>query len=650
MQEKDYSLEDIEKLFNEGIERQNVGPCETAIKSYLSGNYISEKSIAFSQIYIKAAMLDYVTYGGWNYHDARDIAKAFICIFENAKRKSVQAIDTEINIAYATIVELLTKAMNTPFVKSMKDPYEILKVTQFLINLYCFCPTTIDEYIEELLSYLSRQNFSQDENNKKNDLISFFEKAQAKVFNSGYVDLEKFKAYNSNEYKAPKLDTVTIKYYNENEGTCIFDVDFIESPCSKIDIVVSALDVEKHPIPFDTNSQDYEFHIPYENDSAYKCGMLRISKTIFGFPKQAKFLEVKLNSQKIICEFNINNLDDREFIIQDNILKKYIGQKTKIEIPKGVINIGEEAFKNCENIVSVILPNGLLNIEALAFYGCTRLNEIYIPNTVKTIGEIAFAKCSSLEKINIPDSVKNINDAAFSDCTSLNEITLPKDIENMGSDVFRNCNLLFNEDGMLIINDVLYSYNGNAQEISIPDNVVVIGQYAFYYNNSLKSLIIPQGCKRIDSFALKFCRNLETLVFQGDLETINASAFIGCGHLSTIVIPDSITTIESRVFRDCYSLKSIILPNNIENIGEQAFYNCAALTSFTVPDSVATIDEQAFCHCESLTSINIPNSVCSIKPNAFEFCKNLKTVYFNSESQKNKFANVFDVDVELKLL
>ena len=353
IQEKDYSLEHIEKLFNECVEYQAMGPCKTAIESYLSGNYISEKSIAFSQIFIKAAMLQYVTYGGWNYWDARDIAKAFICIFENAKRKSVQDIDTEINIAYSTIVELLTRAANTPFVKSMKEPLEVLKITQFLINLYCFCPTTIDEYIEELLSYLSHQKFPEDENNKKNDLISFFEKAQSNVFNSGYVDLKKFKAYNANEHKSPELDTVSIKYYNENEGTCIFDIDFIETPHSKIDIVVSVLDIEKHAIPFDTNSQDYEFHIPYENDSAYKCGMLRISKTIFGFPKQAKFLEVKLNSQNIICEFNINNSDDREFIIQDNILKKYIGHKTTIEIPTGIINVGEEAFKNCESIVSV---------------------------------------------------------------------------------------------------------------------------------------------------------------------------------------------------------------------------------------------------------------------------------------------------------
>ena len=95
------------------------------------------------------------------------------------------------------------------------------------------------------------------------------------------------------------------------------------------------------------------------------------------------------------------------------------------KIPKsanGEVNIGEHAFLNCENLISVIITEGLTNIIDNAFDTCEKLTSITIPNGIKRIGYMAFSHCESLTNIIIPDSLEFIGDEAFSYCSSLTSI------------------------------------------------------------------------------------------------------------------------------------------------------------------------------------------------------------------------------------
>jgi hypothetical protein len=63
-------------------------------------------------------------------------------------------------------------------------------------------------------------------------------------------------------------------------------------------------------------------------------------------------------------------------------------------------NILYGAFKNCNNITTIVLPN-VSAIGQYAFDGCSSLTEVYIPKSVMTVGGYAFRGCSGLTSVTI---------------------------------------------------------------------------------------------------------------------------------------------------------------------------------------------------------------------------------------------------------
>lgn len=98
-----------------------------------------------------------------------------------------------------------------------------------------------------------------------------------------------------------------------------------------------------------------------------------------------------------------------------------------------------------ENVKKIELPRSITKIENNAFEGCAYLVKITIPPSVTDIGDRAFFGCSSLLSITIPSSVKKIGKGALSDCSSLKKLTIPahftnEDVENWG--VFSGCQII----------------------------------------------------------------------------------------------------------------------------------------------------------------------------------------------------------------
>lgn len=103
----------------------------------------------------------------------------------------------------------------------------------------------------------------------------------------------------------------------------------------------------------------------------------------------------------------------KDFLIEKNVLKKYIGTDSHVLVPDTVTAIGDGAFKNQKKIITITLSENITSIGHYAFTGCRSLTSIEIPDKVTTIGDYAFKGCKRLPVIDIPESVRRIGRGAF---------------------------------------------------------------------------------------------------------------------------------------------------------------------------------------------------------------------------------------------
>lgn len=280
-------------------------------------------------------------------------------------------------------------------------------------------------------------------------------------------------------------------------------------------------------------------------------------------------------------------MENNDFIIEKGILKKYIGSSVEVTIPDGVTIISSAAFRDCEKLKTVILPESLTLIDEYAFYNCYKLKKINIPNKVKKIGFWAF-KHTGLTSVTIPNSVKKVDFAAFAWCRNLRKVKILNDETCIMPDTFKSCPKLADENGFVIVKNVLWDYYGTDSEVTVPSDVRIIDNYVFsngYFEESnLTSIILPDG-----------------------LEIIGWNAFSRCKKLTSVIIPSSVKGICCGAFRYCENLKSVTIMNKNVEIGEET------------------------------VNLNFNGEEIKYVKNAFEGCENL-TIYAPANSTAEQFA------------
>ena len=68
----------------------------------------------------------------------------------------------------------------------------------------------------------------------------------------------------------------------------------------------------------------------------------------------------------------------------------------KINIPTGVLSIGESAFMSCVALSEVVIPNTTTSIGSYAFSECEKLESVIIPNSVIIMGSDVFERLKDL--------------------------------------------------------------------------------------------------------------------------------------------------------------------------------------------------------------------------------------------------------------
>ncbi len=338
-----------------------------------------------------------------------------------------------------------------------------------------------------------------------------------------------------------------------------------------------------------------------------------------------------------------------------------------------VTSIGDWAFANCFNLISVVLPDNLLSIGEYAFYECSSLSSFELPNNLSSIGVRAFYGCWKFTSVRIPQSVTSIGDDAFynsslesmyiEDGDSLLKIgmygggsraflrDLP--IKNLYIGRSIECKVDYFGYNLRELTDISFSpklsyINGyfknclalNAVHISDIvawcqitfgheySNPLSLAKHLYLNGEEVVDLIIPDEVTNIGSFVFEGCISLNSVKIGKGVQTIGSKAFQMCRGLNSVEIPNdgSLTEINSEAFTLCNNLKTLEIPNSVTSIGHGAFGDCSSLSSIEIPNTITRIEKAVFGGCSNLISIVIPNSVTSIGDGAFSGCTGLSSV------------------------
>ena len=291
-----------------------------------------------------------------------------------------------------------------------------------------------------------------------------------------------------------------------------------------------------------------------------------------------------------------------------------------VVIQEGITTIGEFAFWNCPQLISVSIPSTVTKIGKYAFDGCTQLKELTIPDSVTEIGQAAFNTCAALESVRLPNGLSTIQKYTFNYCYGLQSLTIPASVTTIEENAFANA---FDPDA-----DVT---------LVVPETVTQVAYLAFAWSN-VKAVIWNASIEEPTDGIFYSCKKLESVQLNDSIKRIGARTFTDCRSLKTVNLPagleeivDEEWTIASPgLFMGCYSLESITIPEGVTNIPHSTFSDCISLTQIELHDGITEIGPLAF-HNTGITEIVIPASVEKIGHWAFGWSK-LKTITFQGDA------------------
>lgn len=249
-----------------------------------------------------------------------------------------------------------------------------------------------------------------------------------------------------------------------------------------------------------------------------RVNKLVIGKGITGFDKYSmrnlktciKELEINGDPGMKLPEYCFDGCENIENIVISgavdvprDMFGKCTGMK-KVTLKNGVRSIGEDAFRDCSSLESVIFENTVLEkISDGAFSGCSALSSIALPDSVTEIEKYAFFE-TGLRNIQLPEKLTLIGAYAFCNCKNLEQVQLPSQLNKLGTDAFRNCTSLDKIDipaGLKQIESATFCNTG-LTSVTLHEGLTKIEDWAFHACLKLKKIRIPKSVTNIGEMAL----------------------------------------------------------------------------------------------------------------------------------------------------
>ena len=300
----------------------------------------------------------------------------------------------------------------------------------------------------------------------------------------------------------------------------------------------------------------------------------------------------------------------------------FCNYNTKIGSLKGIENLGKittiknsndnksGCFRNQKSLIYAKLPNTLISIGNYAFDGCTALTRVVLPSSLETIGSRAFYHCSALASINFPSSLVTIGNYAFEECVSLEGDVVVPLLTSLGEISFYKTNISsFSADILTSIPNKSYDKGvfqkcTNLRTLNLP-NIVTVGSNAFSDCTALESVNFSETLTSIGDSAFQNCTALEI----EDLSLPNLKT-IGIGTFSGV-----------KIIKISNLGKLTSLPNLYSN--QNIFGDKTTLISVNLPNTLTSIGNNVFNGYSSLTNINLPASLTTIGSFVFSNCTSI---------------------------
>ena len=288
--------------------------------------------------------------------------------------------------------------------------------------------------------------------------------------------------------------------------------------------------------------------------------------------------------------------------------RPYLRPETQgtLTLGRNLRTIGEFAFLESRYTGSLTIPDSVVEIGERAFYQCENLNgTLTLGRSLRTIGKEAFYWCAFTGSLTIPEGVAEIADGAFSSLHQFNRdgmfngtLTLPSTLKTIGAEAFAYTDF----SGELLIPDGVTSIGANAfakcdgfgGTLSLPDSVKTVGESAFYQCEGFTGLKLPAGLTKIETLSSAFMAGLKTeVVIPEGVTEIGEGAF-ECSYMPSVRLPSTLRKIEKQAFMYAHNLTKITLPDGLETIGDEAFDGCYFKKAIVLPASIKSIGKKAF--------------------------------------------------------
>lgn len=265
-----------------------------------------------------------------------------------------------------------------------------------------------------------------------------------------------------------------------------------------------------------------------------------------------------------------------------------------VVISDGVTEIGDRAFQNCSNLVTIDIPESMCRIgqdvlDGTAWYNNQSDGVVYIDNWLYGYkGEMP-----EDFDLSIKEGTKGIVDYAFEECVNLIVVTISESVLYIGDAAFISSGLVYASipEGVISIGGGVFFGCSNLDNIAIPESVTKVGNETFTGTAWYKDQ--PCGILRLSDWVLgvKNC---------GDCENCTKMDY------SNICILSGVKGVAEGFFYGDYS--SITIPESVIYL-QRAFTNgsvssivCTAL----VPPS--GVDENTFGRVKDTAILYVPAS------------------------------------------